>query len=245
MHFGISTFAQRPSQGLVFLLDSEPCARKRGRCLIRSVGLNVQTFASAEDFLASQRSIMPSCVLVEVRLLGITGLALQRRLTEANDRIPIIFLTAHGDIPMAVSAMKAGAIDFLTKPCRDQDLLDAIHLGLEQDRVSREKEIQMASLWKRFELLTSREREIIKLVGGAELNKRIAAQIGISENTVKSHRSRAMLKLRAESLAALVRMSLKLKHVENEASSWRTTSFQKSVVVRTPGTPPQTSIPIL
>jgi RNA polymerase sigma factor (sigma-70 family) len=171
----------------------------------------VQLFGSAQEFLASKLPNVPSCLVLDVRLPGSSGLALQRQLVEANVQIPIIFITAHGDVPMTVRAMKAGAVEFLTKPFHDQDLLDAIHLGLERDRGRRQKEAGLAALRERFESLSPREREVVSMVVSGMLNKQIAAQIGTAENTVKVHRSRAMEKMQANSLADLVKMIQRLQ----------------------------------
>ena len=175
------------------------------------VGLQVELFGSAQEFLASKLPNVPSCLVLDVRLPGISGLTLQRQLAEANVQIPIIFITAHGDVPMTVRAMKAGAVEFLTKPFRDQDLLDAIHLALERDRGRRQQEAELAVLRERFESLSPREREVVAMVVSGMLNKQIAAQIGTAENTVKVHRSRAMEKMQANSLADLVKMIQRLQ----------------------------------
>ena len=171
-----------------------------------TVGLQVELFGSAQEFLASKLPNVPSCLVLDIRLPGISGLDLQRQLAEANIQIPIIFITAHGDVPMTVRAMKAGAVEFLTKPFRDQDLLDAIQLALERDRGRRQQEAEIAALRERFESLSPREREVVSMVVSGMLNKQIAAQIGTAENTVKVHRSRAMEKMQANSLADLVKM---------------------------------------
>ena len=174
-------------------------------------GSAVEVFGSAQEFLASKRPNVPSCLVLDIRLPGISGLNLQRQLAKANIHIPIIFITAHSDIPMTVRAMKAGALEFLTKPFRDQDLLDAIQLALERDRGRRQQEAELAALRERFELLSPREREVVALVVSGMLNKQIAAQIGTAENTVKVHRSRAMEKMQAQSLADLVKMVERLR----------------------------------
>jgi RNA polymerase sigma factor (sigma-70 family) len=180
------------------------------------VGLEVELFGSAQEFLASKRPNVPSCLVLDIRLPGISGLNLQRQLAKANIHIPIIFITAHGDIPMTVRAMKAGALEFLTKPFRDQDLLDAIQLALERDRGRRQQEAELAALRERFELLSPRERQVVALVVSGMLNKQIAAQIGTAENTVKVHRSRAMEKMQAQSLADLVKMVERLRSPAHE-----------------------------
>ena len=179
--------------------------------LLRSVGLETQLFASAQEFLDADRPDLPGCLILDVRLPGLSGLDLQRELSAANIHIPIIFITAHGDIPMSVRAMKAGAVEFLTKPFRDQDLLDAIHNSLIQDRVRVQKEGELRELQKRFDSLTSRERELLPLVVSGRSNKEIAAEIGTSEITVKVHRGHLMRKMQASSFADLLRMASALR----------------------------------
>jgi RNA polymerase sigma factor (sigma-70 family) len=173
--------------------------------------LQVELFGSAQEFLLSKRPDAPSCLVLDIRLPGISGLDFQQELAEANIHIPIIFITAHGDIPMTVRAMKAGAVEFLPKPFRDQDLLDAIQLALERDRARRQQEAEMAVLRARFESLSPREREVVGMVVSGMLNKQIAADIGTTENTVKVQRSRAMEKMQAQSLTDLVKMIEKLR----------------------------------
>jgi len=192
---------------IVFVVDDDPSVRRAMKRLIGSVGLQVEVFGSAPEFLAARRSDVPSCLVLDIRLPGISGLDFQRKLAEANIHIPIIFVTAHGDIPMTVRAMKAGAIEFLTKPFRDQDLLDAIHVALERDRTRRQQEAEIATLRERLESLTPREREVLPLVVSGLLNKQIAGEIGTSETTVKVHRSQLMHKMGASSLAELVRLA--------------------------------------
>src|SRR5438309_4507936 len=195
---------------VVFVVDDDPSVRRAIQRLVESIGLQVELFASAQEFLRSKRPDAPSCLVLDIRLPGISGLDFQRQLAEANIHIPIIFITAHGDIPMTVRAMKAGAVEFLTKPFRDQDLLDAIQVGLERDRVRRQRQAETAMLRERLESLTPREREILPLVVSGLLNKQVAAEIGATEATVKVHRSQLMRKMGAASLADLVRMSEKM-----------------------------------
>ena len=196
---------------VVFIVDDDASVRDALKRLIRSVGLRVELFGSAREFLQRGRPDVPSCLVLDVRLPGIGGLDLQRQLADANVQTPIIFITAHGDIPMSVRAMKAGAVEFLTKPFRDQDLLDAIQIALERDRARLQREAEIAVLRERFESLTLREREVVALVVSGMLNKQIAGEIGITENTVKVHRSRAMEKMQAQSLADLVKMVERLE----------------------------------
>jgi RNA polymerase sigma factor (sigma-70 family) len=186
--------------------------------LLSSVGLQVESFDSAETFLQRKPPDASSCLVLDVRLRGLSGLDFQRELAARNIRIPIVFVTGHGDIPMSVRAMKAGAIEFLTKPYRDQDLLDAVRIALERDRARREQEKDLTDLQQRFDSLTPREQEVISMVVSGMLNKQIAGQLGTAENTVKVHRSRAMEKMNAQSFADLVRMIEKLKGPAEKAS---------------------------
>lgn len=198
------------TRSIVFVVDDDTSVRSALNSLIRSVGLEVALFGSAQEFLQSQRPDVPSCLVLDIRLPGISGLDFQRRLADANIPIPIIFITGHGDIPMSVRAMKAGAVEFLTKPFRDQDLLDAVQHALERDRDRRREGAEIAALRERFEWLTPREREVLPLVVSGLQNKQIAAEIGTSETTVKVHRSQLMRKMGAESLPELVRMAQKM-----------------------------------
>ena len=194
----------------VFVVDDDRSIRESLRNLIRSAGLNVQTFASAQEFLTSQRPEAPSCLVLDVQLPGLSGLDLQQELAKGNAQLPIIFITGHGDIPMSVQTMKAGAIGFLTKPFREQDLLDAIHQALERDRNTRREKAERDDLRRRFESLTPREREVMGLVVAGLPNKQIAGEVGASETTVKIHRHQVMEKMAAGSLPELVRMANRL-----------------------------------
>jgi FixJ family two-component response regulator len=194
----------------VFIVDDDAQMRESLRNLIRSVGLRVELFASAQEFLLSQRPDTPSCLVLDVRMPGLSGLDLQRQTSEAGLEIPIIFITGHGDIPMTVRAMKAGAVEFLTKPFRDQDLLDAIQQALERSRKTREQEAATKELRRRFALLTPREREVMEKVVAGLLNKEIGAELGTSETTIKIHRHQVMEKMGASSLPELVRMADKV-----------------------------------
>src|SRR5712672_1842699 len=200
----------------IIIVDDDPEIREALGSLIRSVGLQTKALASVPEFLNEGRPDGPTCLVLDVRLPGQSGLDFQRELSAANIHVPIIFMTGHGDIPMTVQAMKGGAIEFLTKPFRDQDLLDAIQLGLARDRARREHEKAMATLKERFASLTSREREIMIEVARGRLNKQIAGDIGIAEPTVKVHRSRLMRKMKARSLPELSRMADRLTLVPDE-----------------------------
>jgi FixJ family two-component response regulator len=203
----------------VLIIDDDADLRASVGRLLRSLGIDVQLFASISDFLKSDLPDGPTCLVLDVRLPGQSGLDLQRELSSASRKIPIIFITGYGDIPMSVEAMKGGAIEFLTKPFRDQDLLDAIQLGLSHDRLHRKDEKSLASLKERFGSLSPREREIMSQVARGRLSKQIAHDIGIAEATVKVHRSRAMQKMKARSLPELGRMADKLKLVPDEPQS--------------------------
>jgi len=196
--------------GVVYVIDDDTSMRESLKDLLQSVGLRVEAFASAQEFLRARRDELPSCLVLDVRLKGLSGLDLQKQMAESNMEIPIVFMTGHGDIPMSVQAIKAGAMEFLTKPFRDQDLLDAVHGALGRDRKAREARGKLQELHERYSSLTPREREVMTFVVTGLLNKQIAAEVGMSEASVKVHRQHLMQKMAAGSLAELVRMADRL-----------------------------------
>lgn len=203
---------------LVFVVDDDPSVRSSLKFLLSTVGLEAETFGSADSFLCRKPTDIPSCLVLDVRLPGLSGLDFQRELATRNVCIPIVFLTGHGDIPMSVRAMKAGAVEFLTKPFRDQELLDAVRVALDRDRTRRKHDKEVAGLRQRFDSLTSREQEVVSMVVAGMLNKQIAAELGTAESTVKVQRSRAMEKMQAASLAELIKMIEKVKTPSKAAS---------------------------
>jgi FixJ family two-component response regulator len=197
-------------QSIVFIIDDDPSMRASIESLLLSVGHVTQAFATTQEFVLSEQSDVPGCLVLDVRLPGRSGLEFQQELARSHIRLPIVFITGHGDVPMSVTAMKAGAIEFLTKPFRDQDLLDAVHRGIEIDRGHRAELAMLAELRQRFDSLTPREREVMALVAAGRLNKQIAAELDLSEITVKVHRAQVMRKMQANSLPDLVRIADRL-----------------------------------
>jgi FixJ family two-component response regulator len=197
-------------QVVVFVIDDDVSVREALKNLLRSVGLSVETFGTAQEFLSSKRPDIPGCLVLDVRLPGVSGLDLQRHLLQAHVQVPIIFITGHGDIPMSVRAMKGGAVEFLTKPFRDQDLLDAVQQAIEVDRAARRQRAELERLRERYRSLSAREQEVMALVARGLLNKQIAGELGTTEATIKLHRGKVMHKMNADSLADLIRMAEKL-----------------------------------
>ena len=209
-HPGALSIPPADEQPVVFVVDDDPSMRATLTDVMSSVGLQVQTFASAREFMGSKLPDAPGCLVLDVRLPGQSGLDFQRTLAESGMDLPVVFITGHGDVPMSVRAMKAGAVDFLIKPFRDQDLLDAVHAAIQRDRAQRQHVIGLADLEERYRALTERERDIMALVVVGRLNKQIASELGLAEVTVKAHRSQLMHKMGAKSLPELVRMADRL-----------------------------------
>jgi len=207
----------RSDEPTVYLVDDDPGVRRSAKELIESIGLRVQAFGSAREFLEAQRPDAPGCLVLDIRLPGLSGLELQRDLAKTSSPLPIIFISGHGDIPMTVQAMKAGAIEFLPKPFRDQQLLDAVSQAIERDRLARNERREVAELRRRHDSLTPREREVMTFVVKGLLNKQVGAELGMSETTVKLHRGQVMQKMKAGSLADLVRMAERLRPAADES----------------------------
>jgi FixJ family two-component response regulator len=214
----------RESHAIIAIVDDDPSVRKGLERLIRSVGWKTESFGSAQEFLASPRTEAPTCIVLDLQLPGLSGLELQKQMSEAGVETPIVFLTGHGDIPASVKAMKAGAIEFLTKPVDEQDLLNAIQEAIERDRRTRQQQADIHDLRDRYQSLTSREQEVMHQVISGLLNKQIAAELKITEDTVKFHRGHIMRKMRAGSLADLVRMAEALVSADSQGSNSRSTT---------------------